>query len=142
LFLGGWTYGTSLSLDDPLYLRATTGCLSAIIIMQIVNVYLCRSSVRSVFSVGLLDNRLIIVGVGLELALLAVINYVPLANHLLDTAPVPHGVWLLLLPFASGMLALEELRKWIVRRSLRRRRPAASRDQSRSGKPLSTALRS
>ena len=34
-----------------LYLRATTACLSAIIVMQIVNVFLCRSSVRSVRSV-------------------------------------------------------------------------------------------
>jgi hypothetical protein len=30
----------SLPLDDPLYLQATTACLSAIIVMQIVNVFL------------------------------------------------------------------------------------------------------
>ena len=50
----GWTYGQRHAASDPVYLRATTACLSAIIVMQIVNVYLCRSSVRSVFSTGLL----------------------------------------------------------------------------------------
>ena len=57
LYGGGWQYGVSLPLDDPLYLQATTACLSAIIVMQVVNVFLCRSTTRSVFSVGLLGNR-------------------------------------------------------------------------------------
>ena len=41
---GGWRYGQALAPSDPLYLRATTACFSAIIVMQIVNVFLCRSS--------------------------------------------------------------------------------------------------
>jgi sodium/potassium-transporting ATPase subunit alpha len=59
----GWQHGQSLSVHDPLYLHATTACLSAIIVMQIVNVFLCRSSTRSVFSNGLLGNPLLVCGV-------------------------------------------------------------------------------
>ena len=125
LMSGGWRYGEILHSDDPLYLRATTACLSAIIVMQMVNVYLCRSSVRSVFSLGLFDNRLIVAGIGLELVSLALINYAPLANMLIGTAAVPPALWLFLVPFAAGMLALEELRKWIVRQALRRKPHAA-----------------
>jgi sodium/potassium-transporting ATPase subunit alpha len=121
LLAGGWRYGEVLASDDPLYLRATTACLSAIIVMQIVSVYLCRSSVRSVFSMRLLDNRLIVAGVALELASLLLVNYLPLANVLIGTAPVPPTLWLFLVPFAAAMLALEELRKWIVRRRLQRK---------------------
>jgi calcium-translocating P-type ATPase len=121
LLAGGWRYGEALASDDPLYLRATTACLSAIIVMQIVSVYLCRSSVRSVFSMRLLDNRLIVAGIGLELASLLLVNYVPLANSLIGTAAVPPMLWLFLVPFAAAMLGLEELRKWIVRQSLRRK---------------------
>jgi sodium/potassium-transporting ATPase subunit alpha len=121
LAMGGWRYGTDLAPNDPLYLRATTACLSAIVVMQIVNVFLCRSSVRSVFSTRLLDNSLIVWGVALEIALLLAINYTPLANVLLGTAPVPHEFWLFILPFAAGMLIIEELRKWIVRRGLGKR---------------------
>jgi magnesium-transporting ATPase (P-type) len=116
----GWTYGQSLTASDPVYLSATTACLSAIIVMQIVNVYLCRSSVRSAFSTRFFDNRLIVGGVVLEIALILLIDYTPWGNLILSTTPVPGEVWLFVIPFAAGMLVLEELRKWIVRRSFRR----------------------
>ena len=61
LLSGGWHYGEILRLDDPLYLRATTACLSAIIAIQIVGLFVPK----------------------------------------------------------LGPFALEELRKWIVRQSLR-----------------------
>ena len=118
LFDGGWRFGQTLALSDPLYQRATTACLSTIIVLQIVSVYLCRSSVRSIFSLPFTDNRLILGGVALELALLLLINYSPLGNALLETAPVPSGLWLLIIPMAVGLVALEEVRKWLVRRSL------------------------
>jgi Cation transporting ATPase, C-terminus len=118
LFGAGWRFGQSLAPTNPLYLSATTACLSTIIVMQIVNVFLCRSSVRSVFSINPTDNRLIVWGVGLELALLLLINYSPWGNMILDTAPVPAGLWLFFIPLAAGMLMLEEARKWLVRRSL------------------------
>jgi len=115
----GWTYGQPLAAADPLYLRATTACLSAIVVMQVVNVFLCRSSVRSVFSTGLLDNRLILWGVLLEVALVLAANYTPWGNAALGTAPLGLDVWLFMLPFALAMVVLEELRKWLVRRGIR-----------------------
>ena len=118
---GGWHPGQRLSVHDSLYLHATTACLSAIIVMQIVNVFLCRSSTRSIFSTGLLGNPLLVCGVITEAALLLVINYVPWANTLLGTAGIGINVWLFILPFGALMLILEELRKWIARsRALRR----------------------
>ena len=68
------------------------------------------------------DNRLIVWGVGLEVALLLLINYTPWGNMILGTAPVPSELWLFIIPLAVGMLVLEEARKWLVRRSL----PSAS----------------
>jgi sodium/potassium-transporting ATPase subunit alpha len=117
---GGWTYGESLASTDPVYLSATAACLSAIIVMQSVNVFLCRSSVQSVFTRQILNNRLILCGIALEIVSLLLINFTPWGNSLLQTAPVPAGLWLLLIPCAIAMVALEELRKWAVRRSLRR----------------------
>ena len=87
LYGGGWKYGASLALEDPLYLQATTACLSAIIVMQIVNVFLCRSATRSVFSIGLLGNPLIVWGVISEIALIVLIDYTPLGeSHLRNGA--------------------------------------------------------
>jgi magnesium-transporting ATPase (P-type) len=113
---GGWRYGTALSTDDPLYRAATTACLSAIVVCQIVNVYLCRSAVRSTLATGLWDNSLIVAGVGLEIVLVVVIAYVPVVNDVLATAPLDIEVWLFMLPFAVGLWACEEARKAFVRR--------------------------
>ena len=60
----GWTYGEAMARTDVRYLQATTACLAAVVVMQIVNVFLCRSTTRSAWSVGLLGNRLILWGVG------------------------------------------------------------------------------
>ncbi len=116
LHRGGWRYGQLVAADDPLYLRATTACLSAIIVTQIVNVFMCRSATRSVVSTGVLGNPLIIGGVIVEIALIALIDYTPWGNLILATAPIGRPVWLFVLPFAAAMLALEELRKWFARR--------------------------
>ncbi len=113
---GDWHYGEALAISDPLYLQATTACLSAIIAMQVVNVFLCRSEHRSVFSDALARNRLIALGIVLEIALILVIDYTALGNALFRTAPVPSWVWAAAVPFAVAMLALEELRKVLTRR--------------------------
>ena len=97
------------------YLQATTACLSTIIVMQIVNVFLCRSNTRSVFSTGIFGNPLIILGVISEIAILLAINYTPWGNSLLGTAPLGAEVWVFVIPFAAGMFILEELRKWLAR---------------------------
>lgn len=115
LHAGGWSYGQPLASDDPLYWRATAATLCAIVAMQIVNVFLCRDAVRSVWSTGLRGNRLIVAGVLLEIALIALIVYTPWGNAVMGTAPVPPEVWLLLVAFAVGLLLLEESRKWLVR---------------------------
>ncbi|MFT4060323.1 MAG: cation-transporting P-type ATPase [Legionella sp.] len=99
LIRGGWHYGQVLAHNNPLYLQATTACLSTIIVMQIVNVYLCRSTRRSLFSIGLGGNALITWGVLLEIIMLIVINYTPLGNYLLGTAPCHYQYGYLFCPF-------------------------------------------
>jgi sodium/potassium-transporting ATPase subunit alpha len=118
LYGAGWQYGQSLATADPLYRQGTTACLSAIIVMQIVNVFLCRSSTRSTFSVGLLGNPLIGWGVMLEIALILPIVYSPWGNLVFGTAPIAGQVWLFMAPFAVGLFVLEELRKGLVRRTM------------------------
>jgi sodium/potassium-transporting ATPase subunit alpha len=117
----GWAYGQVLAPSDPLYLQATTACLSAVIVMQIVNVFLCRSTTRSAWSMGLLGNPLILGGVVLEVALILLIDYTAWGNVIFGTAPISGRVWLFVMPFAVGLLVLEELRKWLVRRWMRSR---------------------
>jgi calcium-translocating P-type ATPase len=113
---GHWKYGMTLSGDNFLYRQATTACLSTIIVLQIVNVFLCRSERDSVFVSGFFSNRWLLGGLIVEIAMIAAMDYTPWGNLVFGTAPVPGKVWLFAIPFAMGMLILEELRKGWVRR--------------------------
>ncbi|MDE2310653.1 MAG: cation transporting ATPase C-terminal domain-containing protein, partial [Betaproteobacteria bacterium] len=113
---GAWQFGKVLGHHDNLYLQATTACLSAIIAMQVANVFLCRHPAMSIFSRGHRRNRLIGYGIAFELLLLLLIDYTPWGNMLFGTAPLAVNVWLFIVPFGVGMSLLEELRKAVVRR--------------------------
>jgi magnesium-transporting ATPase (P-type) len=112
---GGWEFGTALGVKDHLYLQATTACLAAIVVMQVVNIFLCRHPQQSVFSPVLRRNNLIAYGIAFELTLLLLIVYTPLGNTLFGTAPLTSDVWWFLVPFGFGLLVLEEGRKAVVR---------------------------
>lgn len=116
----GWHYGEVLPADSTLYIQATTVCMGAIIIAQIGNVFACRSSRVSIFSIGFFSNRLVLIGIALELVLAAVIIYSAPGNALFGTAPVDAWIWFMLLSFSLLIIFAEEARKLLVRqRSMR-----------------------
>jgi len=112
---GGWAFGLQLDAHDNLYLQASTACLSAIIAMQVVNIFMCRHPVFSAFSRRYRRNRLILYGIIFELTLLLLITYTPWGNLLFGTAPIG-SVWLLIIALMPVMLLFEELRKMLLRR--------------------------
>jgi len=107
----GWQFGTSLDRSDPLYLRATSACLATIVVMQMMNVFLCRHPLKSSLSFGLFGNPYILLGLAAELGLILFILYTPAGNWLFGTAPIGAEAWLLALAGAAVMWALEEARK-------------------------------
>ncbi len=119
LFLdaAGWQYGETLARTAPLYLQATTACLVAIVMTQVVNVFLCRHPLKSALAFGLFSNPLILIGIAAELGLLLFIVYTPAGNWLFGTAPVGAEVWLFAVALAALMGVLEETRKAWLRRS-------------------------
>lgn len=110
---GGWRYGQALAAGEPLYQQATTACLTGIVVMQVANLFVCRSLGRLGFTFNMSANRLIAAGLAVELGLMAIIAYTPFGNLVFGTAPIPVAVWLFVVPFALAMLALEAGRKWI-----------------------------
>jgi calcium-translocating P-type ATPase len=118
LYTAGWQYGVSLDRADPLYLQATSACLATIVVMQMMNVFLCRHPTESSLSFGLFDNRYILLGLVAELAMILLIIYTPTGNWLFGTAPIGAEPWLLALAGAALMWALEEARKAWQRRKL------------------------
>jgi sodium/potassium-transporting ATPase subunit alpha len=118
LYAEGWKYGQALASNDPVYLRSTTACLITIILLQVVNVFLCRSATRSVFSTGLFGNPLIVWGVIWEICLAMSIAYTPWGNAAIATAPVGGDAWAFAAVGGVAMLLLEEARKWWIRTRL------------------------
>jgi sodium/potassium-transporting ATPase subunit alpha len=122
LHWGGWHWGEMLSGLDPLYLQATTACLAGIIVTQIANVFACRSFTESVFTLGIFSNRLILFGIASEILLAVLIVYHPWGQRIFGTGPLSLQVWLMLTPFAVGLLLAEEMRKLLAGRWSKRKK--------------------
>ncbi len=120
LYAAGWQHGTLLDRNDPLYLQATTACLGTIVVMQMMNVFLCRHPLKSSLSSGLFSNPYILIGLAAELALILFITYTPAGHWLFGTAPIGAEVWLLALACAAVMWVMEEGRKAWWRRRVER----------------------
>jgi sodium/potassium-transporting ATPase subunit alpha len=111
----GWTWGASLDVDT--HRQATAACFSAIVLMQVVNVFICRHPRASLFATPWLDNRLILSGVVAELVLLGAVVYTPVGQRLFQTQPVGWGATLIVVPFMLTLLLAEEARKALARRN-------------------------
>jgi len=112
----GWRYGEPLGAKDPNYLAATTACLTAIVLTQVVNLLVCRDARQHAWCLPMGGNPLLWLGLGVEMLLLILIVYTPEGNALFGTAPLGAEVWLYIPPFALAMFALEEGRKELAGR--------------------------
>jgi sodium/potassium-transporting ATPase subunit alpha len=115
----GWQYGELLDRTDPVYLQATSACLATIVVMQMVNLYLCRHPRRSALSDGFGGNPYLWLGILAELAVILFILYTPAGNWLFGTTPISHASWLFAIGCAALMGSCEELRKAWLRHSTR-----------------------
>jgi len=118
LFGGGWSYGEQLANNNPLYMQSITAFFSAVIICQIANVFTSRTRFQSVFSKGLFKNRYVLAGIASELLILSFIIWSPLAHLIFNTAPIDLKYLLLALPFALFLLAVDEFRKYALRKNV------------------------
>ena len=119
LLRGGWSFGRPLELSEtafanPLHVKAATMVFAGIVVMQIANVFSCRSERLSAFRIGFWSNRLIIVGIAFELALTALLVYTPLLQPVFTTIGLGWRDWVLLFALMLAIFALEEIRKRIT----------------------------
>ena len=90
--------------------------LAGIVGVQAVTVFMCRSEHESAFRTPGARNPLLLVGVAVQLLVVAGILYSAVGNRLFATRPLPMWAWLDIVPFAVVLLLGEEVRKWAVRR--------------------------
>lgn len=116
LYQGGWKPGMQLEPNDttftnPLHLKAITMVFLGIVVMQIANVFACRSDRLSAFKLGLFSNKLILWGIVFELVFASIIIYTPFFQKVFQTAAIGLFDWVILFIFAPLIFLAEELRK-------------------------------
>jgi calcium-translocating P-type ATPase len=119
LTLAGWHLWAPVGPGDPLhhaYMQATTMTFLAMVMAQVGTAFAARTERVSLRSIGVFSNRLLLWGIGFELALAAMIIYAPPLQHLLDTAALPPQLVLITLPFPFIVWGADELRRYLVRR--------------------------
>ena len=99
-----------LTSSGPLYREATTMTLGAIIFTQIGMAMNSRKGRGSIFQIKPFANRIISLGIVLEIILFILLSYVPLFHTLFNTAPIGLDDWLYLLLCPFIIMALEEIR--------------------------------
>ena len=117
--LHGWRPWDALADSGSVYLAATAMTMSAIVMAQVGAGLAWRTAVRSVFAAGLLANRLLLVGIAVEVAMIAVLVYTPGLQEVFHTAPLGPWNWAFLLLWPPVVLGVEEARKALVRRRAR-----------------------
>ena len=113
--LEGWRPWEPLADSGTLYLQATTMTMAGIVMAQVGAGLGWRSNRESIASVGLLSNRLLLVGIAVEIAMIAVLAYTPGLDEIFHTSALGPWHWLLLLLWPPLVLGAEEARKAVVR---------------------------
>jgi P-type Ca2+ transporter type 2C len=120
-WLTGWRPWEPLADTGELYLQATTMTMAGIVMAQVGAGIAWRTNTRSVAAVGVFTNRLLLAGIALEVAMIALLAYTPGVDRLFHTSDLEAWHWLFLLLWPPVVLGAEEIRKASVRRRLRRR---------------------
>ena len=122
-WLHGWPTAPLAPEGTMLYRMATTMTLAGIVATQVGAVFGCRTDRASIFHAGFLRNRLVIVGVGVELTLLGLLVYTPLLQGVFNTAPIGLREWLFVFAWTPVIFLADELRKaWLRHREQTGRR--------------------
>jgi len=116
LLQGGWRPGMQLEPNDatfsnPLHLKAMTTVFVGVVVMQIANVFACRSEKYSTFKIGFFNNKLILWGIVFELIFTCLLIYLPFFQKIFNTIGLGWQEWGILCVFMVVIFFLEELRK-------------------------------
>jgi cation-transporting ATPase F len=96
--------------------QARTVAVNAIVMIEVLYLFNCRSLTQSMFRVGVFSNRWMVAGVVAMVFLQLLFTYAPFMNDLFLTAPTSAADWARVLGVSLLGYLVVELEKWIRRR--------------------------
>jgi len=101
------------SLENAGTMKAQTMVFTLIVISMMFNAFNWRSDRLSVFSIGLLSNRMLVYAVASTILLQLLVIYNPFLNRPFNTVPLGFADWALIVLLASTTLVFVEAAKFI-----------------------------
>lgn len=100
---------------------AQTAVSNLIVVIEAFYLLNCRSLEKSVFSVGLFSNKWMLLGIGCMIIAQLVFTYVPIFNHLFQTAPLSLDSWILIVLFSFFVCLAIGIEKWLSSRFIHKK---------------------
>ncbi len=106
----GWVPGNPMPTGHALAMASGTA-FATVIFCQIGTAFACRSATVSPGRLGWFSNRLLLVGAGLAIAFLMVLEFVPPVASVLGQAPPPAAGWVVAVFGVVAMLGVDAVHK-------------------------------
>jgi P-type Ca2+ transporter type 2C len=114
--LAGWRPWGPLADSGTLYREATTMTMAGIVMAQVGAGLAWRTNRLSLRTVGLFSNRLLLVGIATEVAMVGLLAYTPGLQDIFHSSGLSIWEWVFLSAWPPLVLGVEEARKAVVRR--------------------------
>jgi magnesium-transporting ATPase (P-type) len=112
----GWP-GVPLAPEGTeIYRLATTMTLAGVVATQIGAVFCCRTERLSIFKAGFFSNKMVLLGIVVEILLLISLIYLPFMQGIFNTAPLGWQDWLYVFAWTPLIFLADEIRKFFMRR--------------------------
>ena len=116
----GWRWGDGAP-GGSLQLSASGAAFAAIVIAQLTNAFLCRSSTLPIAAIGWTSNRFLLGAVGAEILITGSFLFVPVIAEAMDQAPPTSWGWLVAVCASPVMVLVDSVEKGVQRRRRRGR---------------------
>ncbi len=97
-------------------IKAQTMAFAMMTMFEMFNAFNCRSERHSIFEVGPLANRWLVLAVLSSILLQVAVVYIPFLQSVFGTAGLDLADWLLIIAISSSALIVVEAGKWLVAR--------------------------
>jgi potassium/sodium efflux P-type ATPase len=119
-FTSGWRPGMEMAASGLVYIKATTMNHAAVVTTQIGNGFAQRTNRDSIFKVGFFTNKFLLWGILGECIGIFILIYVQPFQGIFEHGPLGLLDWVFLFCLAPTLLIADEIRKYFLRRKLRK----------------------